>query len=330
MSGKLMMALAAALLLPACWGALALWYKAAGNEAVRALAALLWLLASVALLAAGAFDHRAAALLLFVLAFALLLLWWHSLRPSNLRLWAADVAQMTHGEVDGERVLLHNVRNFDWRSPTECSVRWQTRHYRLDRLAAVDLILSYWTISAIAHVLVSFCFQEGERVAFSVEIRRQRDQAFSAIGGFFKQFELSIIAADERDVIRVRTNVRGEDDYLYRLRLPPAAMRSLFLGYIDQANRLLRAPRFYNTITANCTTLIFRMMQHIVGRLPLDPRLLFSGYLAGYVYRVGGLDRRYPLSQLREFGRITQRARAAAADSSFSEAIRRGIPSLAG
>jgi hypothetical protein len=156
-------------------------------------------------------------------------------------------------------------------------------HYDLDRLASVDLIVSYWTIRAIAHVLISFGFDDGDQVVFSVEIRREKDEEFSVIGGFFKEFELSVLAADERDVIRLRTNVRGEEDYLYRLRMPVAAMRSLFLAYVEQANRLVRTPRFYNTITVNCTTLVHQMMNHIVGNLPLDYRLLFSGYLPGYV-----------------------------------------------
>jgi hypothetical protein len=188
------------------------------------------------------------------------------------------------------------------------------------------MILSYWSGRAIAHMLVSFGFDDGTYLAFSVEIRRKRDEGFSEIGGFFKEFELSVIAADERDVVRVRTNVRGEDAYLYRLLIPPEAMRSLFLGFLDEANSLVTTPRFYNTITANCTTLVYHMMKRIVGYLPLDARLLFTGYLPGYVYRVGGLDSRYSLAELRERGRITERARRADASPSFSADIRRGVP----
>jgi hypothetical protein len=165
-------------------------------------------------------------------------------------------------------------------------------------------------------------------VVFSVEIRREKKESFSEIGGFFKEFDLSIIAADERDVIRVRTNVRGEDDYLYRVQMPVSAIRELFLGYIHEANDLVRTPRFYNTITVNCTTLVYEMMKHIVGHLPLNYRLLLSGYLPEYVYRVGGLDRRYPLEDLRARGRITDRARKAGRSDTFSADIRQGIPGL--
>ena len=225
-----------------------------------------------------------------------------------------------------DRVILHNVRNFDWRTETDYTQRWETRTYDLGHLRTVDMIMSYWDRPSIAHMLISFGFDDGQHVVFSVEIRRQRTQAFSEIGGFFKEFELSIIAADERDVVRLRTNVRGEDVYLYRLQLPQEAMRSLFLGYVGEANSLVDSPRFYNTITVNCTTLVYQMMKRIVGRLPLDYRLLFSGYLPEYVYRVGGLDRRYSLEELRRRGHITERARISDRNESFSADVRAGIP----
>lgn len=310
------------------WAVLALWYQAPGGKALKALILASWMMLSVVTLIA-VWQHRFMFwILCFAAAFAALLVWWHRLRPSNERVWADDVAQMTTGEVTGTQVTLDNVRNFDWHTSTEYTQRWETRSYDLERLATVDMILSYWTYRAIAHVLVSFGFENGEHVVFSVEIRRKKDDGFSEIGGFFKEFELSIIAADERDVVRVRTNIRGEDDYLYRIGLPVSAMRSLFLAYVEQANALVVTPRFYNTMSVNCTTLVYHMMKHIVGSLPWDYRLLLSGYLPSYVYRLGGLDERYKLKELRAFGRITDRARQADRSPAFSADIRNGIPRI--
>ena len=310
----------------AIWGACALWFQAQGGQALKTLSVLLWAAFSLTLTIALWQGRTAAGLVTFAAAFGALLIWWQRIAPSNDRVWADDVAQMTTGAVDGNRVTLRNVRNFDWRSNTDYTQRWETRHYDLDRLNSVDMIMSHWTGPAIAHMLISFGFDDGEHVVFSVEIRRERIESFSEIGGFFKEFELSVIAADERDVIRVRTNVRGEDTYLYRLRMPVSAMRSLFLGYIDEANALVRTPRFYNTITVNCTTLVYQMMQRIVGYLPLSYRLIFSGYLPEYVYRVGGLDQRYSIKELRARGRISERARESDGSDTFSADIRRGIP----
>lgn len=315
-------------ILGALWGAFALWYQVPGGVAAKALAIGTWVLLGAAMLFMLWTHRPVAGLVGFALVFAGLLLWWQQIKPSNDRIWADDVAQMTSGEVTGNQVVLHNVRNFDWRTDTDYTQRWETRSYDLARLHSVDLITSYWTGPAIAHVLVSFGFDDGQHVVFSVEVRRRKSEAFSEIGGFFKAFELSVIAADERDVIRVRTNIRGEDDYLYRIRMPASARRALFQAYVGEADRIVDTPAFYNTLTANCTTLVYHMMRHIVGYLPLDYRLIFSGYLPAYVYKVGGLDTRYSLEQLHSLGRITDRAKAADRSAHFSQAIRAGIPAL--
>jgi len=235
---------------------------------------------------------------------------------------------MTSGTVDGSRVTLHNVRNFAWRAENDYTPQWETRQYDLDRLNSLDMIMSYWSGHAIAHSLFSFGFENGDHVVWSVEIRREKTESFSEIGGFFKEFELSIIAADERDIVRVRTNVRGEETYIYRLRMPVPAMRSLFLAYVDEANSLVHAPRFYQTITGNCTTLVYHMVKRIVGGLPFDYRVLLSGYLPEYVYGVGGLDSRYPLEELRALGYISERAKRSGDGAGFSADIREGIPQL--
>jgi hypothetical protein len=313
--------------MPAAWGVLALWYQAPGGRLKIGMIAL-WIAFSLGVIVALWQGRLGAAFLGFAIAFGILLVWWQRILPSNDRQWADDVAQITSGTLDGDRVTLKNVRNFDWRSNEDYTQRWETRVYDLDCLNSVDMIMSYWDGWAIAHMLISFGFGDGQHVAFSVEVRRQKNQTYSEIGGFFKRDGLSIIAADERDAIRVRTNIRGEDDYLYRIRMPVSAMRSLFLGYVEQADNLLDTPRFYNTITVNCTTLVYHMMQRIVGYLPWSYRLLFTGYLPAYVYRVGGLDQRFTLEELRTLGRITDRARQSDRSSTFSADIRRGIPAI--
>ena len=312
----------------AAWGALALWYRTNGAPAMKALSVCLWSALSLVLLAVLWQGRTVAAAAAFAAAFGCLLAWWRRIAPSNDRMWADDVARMTSGTIDGNRATLRNVRNFDWRSDTDYSQRWETRSYDLDGLKSVDIIMSHWQGPAIAHMLISFGFETGEYVAFSVEIRREKHQTYSELGGFFKEFELSVLAADERDVIGLRTNVRGEDDYLYRVRVRRPVMRSLFLGYIGEANSLVLQPRFYHTIAVNCTTLVYHMLRRIVGPLPLSHQIIFSGYIPEYIYRVGGLDRRFPLDDLRAFGRITDRARRAGRSDTFSADIRQGIPPL--
>jgi hypothetical protein len=312
----------------AIWGGLALWFRMPGGRPAQALGVLLWGAFSLAAVVALWLDRCAAGLAGYAAGYAALLIWWMRLRPTHDGDWADEVAQMTTGTIEGTRVTLYDVRNFEWRSSTDYTPRWETRTYDLDRLRSVDMIMSYWRGPAIAHMLISFGFDAAPNVVFSVEVRRRRSQEFSEIGGFFKEFELSIIAADELDVVRLRTNVRGENVFLYRLQLSAPAMRSLFLGYVGEANKLRTSARFYNTIAVNCTTLVYQIMKPIVGRLPLSYRLLFSGYMPEYVYGVRGLDRRFPLEELRARGFITGRAKQCDRSPTFSADIRRNIPGI--
>jgi hypothetical protein len=320
----LFVAIALITLLSGVWGALALWYKLPSGVAWRTLGGTIWALVVIAL-AVFAISRRSwLPLGVYAVMYALLLLWWASIAPSNHRVWSDDVARMLTGTVQGSVVTLDNVRNFNWRSDTDYDARWETRHYDLDHLASADAVLSYWGSKAIAHAMISFGFDDGSHVVFSVEIRKKRGEQYSSIGGFFRQFETILVAADERDIIRVRTNVRGEDDYLYPLRMDKPIMRALFLSYVQAANTLSTKPAFYNTITSNCTTIVYRMARQIDPGLPWDMRLLLTGYLPEYLYEVGALDRSVPVEQLRQRGRITDRAKNAAPDEDFSKAIRAG------
>lgn len=317
------------ILVAALWGGLALYYQLPLPMPWLSLALLFWAAISISALGILWRNSVLRGALLYLAVHATLLLWWSSLTPSNQHQWQDDVAQMTSGTVAGNTVTLFNVRNFDWRSETDYTPRWETRHYDLNKLQSVDMLTSHWGMDAIAHVLVSFGFSDGQFVTFSVEIRKKQGQQFSEIAGFFKQYELSILATDERDAIAVRPNVRGEDTYLYRIDMPEAIRRQLFLSYIEQANQLIEQPRFYNTVTANCTTLVFGMMQHISGGLPLDPRLLLTGYLPSYVQELDGLVDGFDLTQLRHSGRITERSKQAPKSENYSQIIRQGVPGWA-
>lgn len=314
--------------LATAWGTLALAYRACGRRGMRALWAALWAALGLGCIAALCAGRIAPAIAAYALAHGVLLIWWKQLRPSDEREWGDDVSQTVAGHIEGSVVTLDKVRDFLWRTKTDYEQRWVARSYDLAQLDSLDMIVSYWSRRSIAHMLISFGFGSGRHVAFSVEIRRQKHQSFSEVGGFFKEFELVILAAEERDIVRLRTNVRREQAYLFRLNFPPEVMRALFLSYVAEANELTRAPRFYHTIRCNCTTVLYAMLKRIVGRLPFSYRVLLSGYMPEYFYSIGRLDNRYPLKELRALGYISERGRMADESPTFSADIRRGIPRL--
>jgi len=271
-------------------------------------------------------SKRWIALVAYAALFVAMLVWWSTIRPSNERDWQPDVARSVTAAIEGDRLVVHNVRNFNWRSDTDFDQGWEERTYSLSRVSNVDLILSYWAGEAIAHLIVSIGFDDDSRLAFSIETRKTRGEEYSTIAGFFRQYELSIIAADERDVVRVRSNVRGEDVRIYRLRMPPVYAQALLREYVAEANDVARTPRWYNTLTANCTTLVFGMVRVIRPGLHLDYRILLSGYLPEYAYDLGATDTSMPFERLRSLARIHDKAARADADPDFSTKIRESLP----
>lgn len=305
------------------WAAMALWIRLVpSSPAAEITGAAMGLLTLAGVICLPLSRWRVVTL--YGVGFALVLGWWAMLTPSNDRAWAPDVARTAHGTVEDDRLVLHNVRNFTWRGDTDFDENWETRRYDLARLSGADLLMSYWAGEAIAHTILSFGFTDGQQLAFSIEIRKEKTEVYSTVAGFFRTYELSIIAADERDVVGVRTNVRGEDVRIYRLRLPPDRARALLLEYVAMANDLHTTPQFYNSLTTNCTTQIFRMIRALDPGFPLDYRVLLAGFVPDFVYDRGGLDTRLPFEILRETSHI--KGRAESGDPAFSRKIREGVP----
>lgn len=246
--------------------------------------------------------------------------WYQKLTPQEHRDWAFDVAHGVEAHLDGNIVEMTNVRNFDWTSLKTANVSWEERRFDLDKLSTVDLVTSVWDSPDIAHVIVTFGFSDGQRVAFSVETRREEHEQFNTVGGFFRQFELVLIAATEDDILKLRTNHCQEDVKLYPLALNPQQRRHLFLTYVDLANDLEEAPAFYNTLSHNCTTTLYPLANAVHPELKLDWRLMMSGHLPGYIEELGGLKTGV-VDETR--AAITERG-LAAKNVAYSVAIREG------
>lgn len=257
-----------------------------------------------------------------------LFIWWQTLQPTNNKNWAADVAKVSHGEVSNDILTLHNVRNFRYSAEDVITdEQWETRKYDLNKLTGLDLYLSYWASEHIAHTLLSWTFQDQEPLAISIETRKDITQEFSATKGFFKQFELSYVAADEQDIIRLRTNYRKERVYLYPLQVSIDTARALLQDYLTEMNNLVNKPEFYNALTKNCTTTI-RIHTNAISEGPIPPmdwRVIASGHLDKYLYEEGVLKRIIPFEELRPKSRIDKQVRSLGEDN-FSENVRNIVP----
>lgn len=310
------------------WGAAALWID--GPQSRPAATLLVATFVTAVALPAARVEPRPRAVVLSLVPCAVLLAWWLSIPPRNDREWQPDVARVAATERRGDVVTVRNVRNFDYRSEADFDERWEERRYDLDRVSGLDLFISYWGPTLYAHTIMSWDFGDAPPLAVSIETRKERGESYSALRGFFRQFELVYVVADERDVVRLRTDFRGETVFLYRLATPPPAARALLEQYLAEVDALAETPAWYNAFTENCTTTIWHNVRALSPDNPFDWRLLANGHLDRMLYERANVDTRRPFEELRALSDITARAKACGAGAEFSRCIREGLPTPPG
>ena len=256
----------------------------------------------------------------------LVLVWFLSLRPTHDRNWRTDVAVMPRATIDGDRVRITDVRNFEYRSRDDFTVQYEEREVLVSHLTSVDFIISYWMPGPVAHTFLSFNFDNAPPLSISIEARPEMGGGFSPLPSMFRTFELIYVVADELDVIGVRTNFRDEDVFLYPLNVSPASARALFLVYLDRINELYNKPEFYNLLVSNCTLNIVRYARAVGKTHRWDIRYLLNGFSDRYLYDNGYMDTTLPFRELRRRSLINDAARAAGSNPNFSQLIRASLP----
>lgn len=316
-----------AIVLVGAWGTLALSYRGPQDATLRNALVIAFAIASLAALIALAMPTwRWRALGSYLVLFVVMLVWWETIEPSNQRVWQRDVAALPYATINGDLVTVHNIRNFAYRSETDYTPAWYAKRFDLRKLQGIDMVAVYWMGPAIAHVFLSFDFGDNDHLAISIETRKEMGEDYSTLKGFFREYELYYVVADERDVIRLRTNYRHappEQVYLYRLQGDLENARRLFLEYLMRINGLREHPEFYNTLTTNCTTTIWMNTRVNPSHLPFDWKILASGYLPEYLYEQGRLaSHGLPFAELQRRVHVNARAQAADAAADFSRRIR--------
>jgi hypothetical protein len=337
LGGLGLLAASGVLLILTGWAVLMLHYSNLPWPWLRNAAAVAFVLFALAVfvLAARLRRPRWQAALVFLLAWCSLVIWFRLIPPSQARDWQLDVANPPRATIVGDTVTIENVRNFLYRSETDFDKRWETRTFDLSKLDGHDLMFVYWGSPAIAHTMISFRFRDDAAeggysfLPISIEVRKEKSESYSTIAGFFRQFELYYVIADERDVVGLRTNHRGEDVYIMRTLSTPDRSRQILLDYLQGANALSRQAKWYNALTDNCTNGIVYHVRAIGDTVPITYELVFSGYSDRYVYRAGGFDQTLSFDELKARSRINDSAAGNDHDPAFSAIVRRGLPGYA-
>jgi len=307
------------------WGFAALWFDFPQQRWKLPLIALYFLFLAIGLWWATGVQKKFAVV---AVGFLAVLIWWLSLKPSNNRDWQPDVAQTPWSEDHGDQVTIHNIRNCDYREEFNYTCQWDTRTVSLSKINGMDIFITYWGSPWIAHPIVSFDIAGEAPLPMSIETRKEVGETYSAVRGFFRYYELIYIVSTERDVIRLRTNYRKDEEvYLFHTRASPQLAQAVFLDYLRRANALHKQPEWYNAATDNCTTNVavhVRDAEH--GILPLDWRILLNGKSDEMLYQEGYLAGDLPFAKLKEEAHINAAARAANNDPDFSIRVRENRP----
>lgn len=319
--GRLALSLVFLLLWAWCIGAI--WYSDLGPAFVRITLAIVFALPFPIAWYRSRRRRRFVAISFFVTV-ALIVLAWQRVVPSNDRDWSTDMQVLPHATFDGDLVHIANVRNFEYASTDEYTVRYDDRTYDLRELDAVHYMVEpFWGFRGSAHTLLTFGFGPDTFVAISVELRREKGEHFHPVPGFYRRYELAYIVGDERDVIRLRTNFREDKVYLYPIEASPEKLRELFVDMIGRANELRERPEFYNTFTSSCTTNIVDHINRIApNRIPFSFKVLLPGYSDGLAYDLGLVSNELSFEETQKRYRIDERAREIGDDPRFSAKIR--------
>jgi len=307
------------------WATLAIYYSNLPWAGMRL--GLAGAFAAFAIWALWLSRQRRMSVVLIVL-FLGVVVWWSSIRPSHDREWRPEVAMMPRAAIDGDRVRLTGVRNFDYRTRNDFTVHYEEREVWLSHLAALDFYVSYFSEGPVAHTFLSFIFDNAPPLSISIETRPEVGEGFAPVASLFKQFELIYVVGDERDLVGVRANHRGEPVYLYRLNTSADDARRLLLVYLARINELADHPEFYHLLTNSCTINIVRYANAAGRGGGFELRHLLNGLVDGYLYDSGRIDTTLPFDELRRRSLINEAAKAADNAPDFSQRIRASLPTM--
>lgn len=227
-------------------------------------------------------------------------------------------------EINGNSVFIKNIRNFSYTSTSDYTPNYYDATFDLDKIKNVYFVVEPFSgYVGAAHTFLSFEFEGDRFVSISVEIRKEKGESFSAVKGVLRQYELTYVIADERDVVRLRSNYRHDKVFVYPIKTTPEKMHAVFVNMLERANSLATKPEFYNTLFSNCTTNLAKHVNQITpGRVSWNITYLLPENSDRYVYDIGLIDNSLPFDETRLAHYINDLAEKYAESPDFSLKIR--------
>lgn len=265
-------------------------------------------------------------LLTLIITIAIFTFWQLVKQPATTGDWQTQLAIPSVATIDGNSVTIKNVRNFRY-GPAESDMHpaYYDQTYDLTKLKKVWYVTEPFNGQEYAaHTFVSFEFEDEKFVSITIEARKTKDQQYSSIKGLFRTYPLIYIAADERDVIMLRANLRKDKVYLYPIKTTKENGQKLFLDMLKEMNKLPKQPSWYHTLFANCTSRIATHVNHITpGRISwLSWQLWATGSADELALKKGLLDTDLNLEEARNKFYITDKSQKIGDTESYSKLLR--------
>lgn len=230
--------------------------------------------------------------------------------PQSNREWNENFAYTQTAEVEEDGgVRMKHLRDFTYRVGSVEKETWLDEHVINPKeiVRAWFLLEPFAGFEPVGHTFLSFEMQDGSAYSFSVEARTEKGEAYSSFTGLFRQYELAYMWGTERDFVTRRLLYLEHPVYMYPLEITEAEAQALFTGLVQETNALAEKPRFYNTLTANCTNMLAKMVNEIRPQsVPYDISWNLPGFSDAFLYKIGLIKNTSPLETLKAQYDLTQ------------------------
>ena len=270
--------------------------------------------------------------IVFGLLILSLLIWLLRVRPRQPQLdaeWNSDCEMITTAAFDGSKITFKNVRNFFWRTTRDRDESWIDEvTVDTEELKHIWFIVDHFhSLHGLAHTYLTFEFNDGTCLSFSFEARRRVKHRYHPWDGLWRNYELYLLVALESDMTGLRTNARGNKDYMFRAITPPEKDKHMLQRLAQKANQLSEHPEWYHSLLTTCNTSIVRMVNRVTpGRVPFLWRNFLPGYTPRAALRLGLIEDWGGLETTLEKARIDLVAQQWDGEGGYSEMLRRHLP----
>ncbi len=266
----------------------------------------------------------------------LLYVWFTRIRPRTPSVnsdWNTDCEFQSSALIEDNHITFSKVRNFTWRTTKDRDEVWEDNvKFDLTEIKDIWFIVDHFhKIKGLAHTFLSVEFNDGRCISFSFEARRIKGERYHPWKGLWRSYELFLLVGFESDVLGLRTNVKRNQDYLFRAVTPPDKDRQLLIALAQKMNQLNENAEWYHSLFTTCNTSIVKVVNHITpGRIPFVWRNFLPGYTPKAAFKLGLIEDWGGLDNTIKLARVDQLAQSWNGIDDYSNFIRQKMPQSSG